>query len=219
MGYLFIGLVALLPISLVILIFLKPRRDEQVVEQKPTRSAERFVPAHAHHYLDKVRAERTNPTPKAMKPASTDSGNSRRTRATIRDEMGRREELKGRCLAVLDSAAVEHPAGHSKLAARYVFRNLDDDRIELMFEKAGNSRANLWLAFDRIGDLSTLDVEARVYRASELYQSSEPGGKVVYGRHAALKPMRDLANVDLVRFTIDRVEQLEMILSRLGKAG
>ena len=219
MGYLFVGLLALLPISLVVLIFVKPRRVEQVVEQKPTRSAERFVPAHAHHYLDKIRAEGVNSKSKSKKPASTTAETSRRTRASIRDEKGRREELKARCLALLDAAAIEHPAGHSKLAARYVFRNLDDDRIELMFEKAGNSRANLWLALDRIGDLSTLDVETRIYRASELYRPSEPGGKVVYGRHAALKPMRDLANVDLVRFTIDRAEQLEVILARLGKAG
>jgi hypothetical protein len=59
------------------------------------------------------------------------------------------------------------------------------------------------------------DIEFRVSLASSLYQETEPGGKCPYGRHAALKSMRDLANADLVRFTIERLTQMQLIVGTL----
>lgn len=85
-----------------------------------------------------------------------------------------------------------------------------------MFEKTEKSRANLWLAQGLVGDLVTADIAFRIYPASALYKAPEPGGKQSYGRHAALKPMRSLAHADLVRFTIDRTEQLERVLEHLA---
>ena len=140
------------------------------------------------------------------------------SRIDTRSELLGRDELKTRCLALLDAAAIEHPAGHGKLFARYVLRTQDGDRIEMMFEKGEKSRANLWLACDHAVQLVTMGVEFRDYPASALYQPTEPGGKPVYGRHSALKSMRDLANADLVRFTIDRVDQMEVILTKLKAA-
>lgn len=47
-----------------------------------------------------------------------------------------RDQLKHNCLERLDAGAIEHPTGHQgKLAARYLLRRGDGDRVELMFEK------------------------------------------------------------------------------------
>lgn len=61
-----------------------------------------------------------------------------------------------------------------------------------------------------------MDIKFRVYSAADLYKPTESDGKPAYGRHTALKAMRDLANADLVRFTIDRVEQMQVILAKLA---
>lgn len=128
-----------------------------------------------------------------------------------------RKELKVACLAMLDQNAVEHPAGHQgKLAARYVLRSKVGGRIGLMFEKSDKTKPLLWVEQRFLRELVVSDIEFRVYPASSLYQTVEPGGKQPYGRHAALKSMRDLAHADLVRFSIDRVEQLRTILTHLA---
>lgn len=128
-----------------------------------------------------------------------------------------RQELKAACLAMLDQNAVEHPAGHQgKLAARYVFRSKVGERIGLMFEKSDKTKPLLWVEHRFTRDLVGNDIELKVYPASSLYLAVEPGGKQPYGRHAALKGMRDLAHADLVRFSIDRVEQLRTILTHLA---
>ena len=130
-----------------------------------------------------------------------------------------REMLIAACLTLLGKAAVEHPAGHQgKLAARYIIRSGNDDRIGLMFEKSGKTKPYLWIARSHAPDMLEADIEFRVYLASSLYQETEPGGKRPYGRHAALKSMRDLANADLVRFSIDRIGQMELVLEKLAAA-
>jgi len=128
-----------------------------------------------------------------------------------------RQELKAECLALLDQNAVEHPAGHQgKLAARYVLRSNVGARIGLMFEKSDKTKALLWVEHRFLRHLVDGDIEFKLYPASALYQAGEPDEKQSYGRHAALKSMRDLAHVDLVRLTIDRVEQLRTILTYLA---
>lgn len=127
-----------------------------------------------------------------------------------------RAELKAVCLALLDEYAVEHPAGHQgKLAARYVLRSRAGERIGLMFEKHEATPANLWVDRRYASNLLDTGAEVRAYPASALYLPTEPGAKRQYGRHAALKAMRDLAHVDLVRFTIDRPDQLLKVLTHL----
>ncbi|WP_304774728.1 hypothetical protein [Cypionkella sp.] len=128
-----------------------------------------------------------------------------------------RQELKSACLAMLDQNAVEHPAGHQgKLAARYVLRSKVGARIGLMFEKSDKTKPLLWVEHRFLRDLVHDDIEFKVYPASSLYQADEPDEKQSYGRHAALKSMRDLAHVDLVRLTTDRVEQLRTFLTHLA---
>lgn len=127
-----------------------------------------------------------------------------------------RAELKLACLALLDEVAVQHPAGHQgKLAARYVLQSASGKRIGLMFEKSVTTPANLWLEQRFATDLMEAELQPRVYLASDLYSETEPGQKPLYGRHTGLKPMRELANADLVRVTFDRIAQLEMIITRL----
>lgn len=128
-----------------------------------------------------------------------------------------RAELKAACLELLDRAAVEHPAGHQgKLAARYILRSAGGDRIGVMFEKGDKTKAYLWLDQRSAGNLADAGIESRLYPASSLYQLDEASGKPAYGRHAALKSMRDLAHADLVRFTISQQGQLETILTALA---
>lgn len=129
-----------------------------------------------------------------------------------------REELRNACLSLLDRRATEHPAGHQgKLAARYVLVSASGERIGMMFEKGERARPLLWVARRHVPDLLDAGIESRLSLASSLYQAAETGGQASYGRHSALKPMRDLAHVDLVRFTIERIGQLEMILERLAR--
>ncbi|WP_211341135.1 hypothetical protein [Paracoccus methylarcula] len=132
----------------------------------------------------------------------------------MKDTLMNREELKLACLALLDEAAVEHPSGHQgKSVARYILRSVNDDRIELMFEKGENSRANLWVAKSFARDLMNLGIECKEYPASDLNREVEPGKPRRYGRHAALKQMRDLAHADLVRFTVENVSQMKVLIA------
>lgn len=128
-----------------------------------------------------------------------------------------RADMKAACLTMLETAAIEHPAGHQgKLAARYIIRTTSGERIGLMFEKGERTKPYVWIERRFARDLLDLDIEFRLSLASSLYQEAEPGGKRTYGRHAALKSMRDLANADLIRFTIERVSQMETILQKLA---
>lgn len=125
--------------------------------------------------------------------------------------------LKKICLSMLDSFAIEHPAGHQKeLAARYVLRSTNGERVCLMFEKGEKSAPNLWFAQCYASQLALSDLIHRIYPASALYQPKEEGKKQGYGRHSALKSMRDLANVDLVRVTIERPGQMQDLLETLA---
>jgi hypothetical protein len=139
-----------------------------------------------------------------------------RTRVDIQAEKLAREEIKAACLALLDAVAIEHPAGHSKHIARYILRSQSGERIEMMFEKGEKSRSNLWLAGIHTEGLMDGSIEVRAYPASDLYRAAEPGESPTYGRHAGLKVMRDLANADLVRFTVTRTAELERIIKRVS---
>lgn len=134
----------------------------------------------------------------------------------MKGETMSRDELRKACLDRLEQRATEHPAGHQgKLAARYIVHREDGERIGLMFEKGEKTRPNLWVERRFARELMGADIEFRIYLASSLYQPADDGGKPAYGRHAGLKAMRDLANADLVRFTICQIPQLDLILDRL----
>lgn len=106
-----------------------------------------------------------------------------------------REELKRACIGILDSRCIEHPAGHQlKLAARYVIVARDGERMGLMFEKAPSVPENLWLRADDARRLGNPGCECRDYPASDLYVEKDKKGEPIYGRHAGLRTMRDLAN-------------------------
>lgn len=127
-----------------------------------------------------------------------------------------RNELRAMCIAVLESNAIEHPAGHQgTLAARYVLRCASGERIGLMFEKGTKAQPHLWVERRFADKLPDAGIAWKEYPALALYQPNATGGKISYGRHAALKSMRDLANADLVRFTPDSVGQMQMIVDHL----
>lgn len=128
-----------------------------------------------------------------------------------------REELKLACLERLEAVAIEHPSGHQgKLAARYLLRCRDGDRAELMFEKDPKTPANLWVAHKRVaGLIAEPGLHFQSSPASALFSSKGTNGKPIYGRHSALKSMRELENADLICFRIASVYELERILTVL----
>lgn len=140
---------------------------------------------------------------------------SQQKRIAKTDKLEDRDELKKACLAHLSMIALEHPAGHGKNFARYFMISETGDRIEILLEKAEKGRPYLWLSLKHASPSLKLGIEFREYQACDLYQPVADGGKPVYGRHSALKLMRDLANSDLVRFKINRIDQIEAITSNL----
>ena len=128
-----------------------------------------------------------------------------------------RDELKQRCLERLDERASEHPAGHQgTLAARYMLRGQGGDVVELMFEKGPKTPASLWVAHHRaVGLLIEPGLHFQSSPASVLYEKKDSKDKPIYGRHSALKPMRELAHADLICFTITAPGELDRILDHL----
>lgn len=127
-----------------------------------------------------------------------------------------RDDLKRACLAALDAAAVEHPAGHQgKLAARYVLHTTRSETVELMFEKGPKTPANLWMIRKAGEPMIDDGIGYRLSPAADIYATTGAEGRLRYGRHSALKPMRQLANADLICFTIERVAEIRRLLDRL----
>jgi hypothetical protein len=131
------------------------------------------------------------------------------------DDVGR-AALKRACLRHLEAGASEHPAGHQgKLAARYVLRSASGEGIELMFEKGPATPAHLWILRQFADSLSDAGIMSKHSPAALLYQQTDTAGRPKYGRHSALRPMRQLANADLTCFTIEHEAEIERILADL----
>ena len=127
-----------------------------------------------------------------------------------------RDTLKSAVVKRLAEVAVEHPAGHQdKLAARFLLRTPDGERVELMFEKGPATPANLWVCERFVRNLDSTMVSQRLSPASVLYKSKEADGKKIYGRHAGLRPMPQLSDADLVCFQLEDMDDLEKVLVAL----
>ena len=127
-----------------------------------------------------------------------------------------REDMKAACMARLDAVAVEHPAGHQgKYAARYVMRTTGGDPVELMFEKGSRGPANLWLTERHARPLLSDELDYRQAPAGAIGIVTDAEGKKIYGRHSALKPMRELGSADLVCIRLKDVAELDRILCQL----
>jgi hypothetical protein len=128
-----------------------------------------------------------------------------------------RAALKSAVLAILGQVALEHPVGHQgKLAARYVLRSQSGERIELMFEKGPKSPPHLWMSRAHAAAIGQVGAVMREYPASDVNRVTDAvTARTIYGRHAALKSMRELAEADLVRLTPETAGQVNTILARL----
>ena len=125
--------------------------------------------------------------------------------------------MKAACIALLIERATEHPAGHqSKYVARYVMVAASGARVAMMFEKGDRTPAHLWMELRFARALSTAEAALRVYPATALYLGDQQYREPAYGRHAGLKPMRELAHADLARMTVESVGQLAMVLDRVA---
>ena len=132
--------------------------------------------------------------------------------------MTERDKLKQHCLSRLDECALEHPSGHQgKLAARYLLRRSAGDVAELMFEKGPKTKANLWVAHKQVASLiSEPGLRFQSLPASVLFSAKGKNGKPIYGRHSALRSMRELEHGDLICFEITSDGELDRILGHLG---
>lgn len=131
--------------------------------------------------------------------------------------MTSRDLLKKTCLQILDERAQEHPAGHQgKLAARYNLFRPNGEPVELMFEKGPERPANVWVAQRHVAALlQDAGLDHRLSPASIVNARKDKTGNPIYGRHSALKPMRELGQGDLVCFRIEGITQLTRILDHL----
>ena len=124
--------------------------------------------------------------------------------------------LKAAVVQRLADVAVEHPAGHQgKLAARFIFRTPDGERVELMFEKGPATPANLWVCERFVQNLDSTMISQRRSTAGALYRSKKADGKKIYDRHSGLRPMPQLSDADLVCFKLEGMEDLEKVLGAL----
>ena len=129
-----------------------------------------------------------------------------------------RDLLGAAILQRLTEVAVEHPAGHQgKLAARFILRSKSMEGIELMFEKGPASAPNLWMHRRYAEALLLSDIEHRTSPARSLFAVENANGKKIYGRHAGLMPMRQLADADLVCFKLRSTEELERVVDVLRR--
>lgn len=127
-----------------------------------------------------------------------------------------RGHLKAAIVQRLAEVAVEHPAGHQgKLAVRFLLRSENGEAIELMFEKGAASPANLWMHRGFAEPLMSSGIERRESMSGTLGSVTNSKGKKIYGRHAALLAMRQLANADLVCFKVRELAELEAIIEIL----
>ncbi len=128
-----------------------------------------------------------------------------------------RAKLKADIVARLDSIAKTHSLGHqTAYANRYVLPVTGGKPVELMFEKGGTGNANLWVRSDVVNPISTDRILQRDYPAKDLNKLTNKGGKVMYGRHPALRPMDQLGLADLTRYTLKSVAQLDQIVANLN---
>ena len=131
-----------------------------------------------------------------------------------------REDLKRACLNRLEAIAMEHPLGHQgKLAARYLLRQPDGTVVEIMFDKGPQSPANLWICERFVGSLLEGDIPFRRSQAQTLFATRSDDGRTIYGRHSALRPMRQLGTADLICFALRSPADLELILQVLLASG
>ncbi len=85
-----------------------------------------------------------------------------------------------------------------------------------MFEKGEKGLAHLWLNMIHTDELLKSTLDCRHYPASAVCDADSTVKKPNHGRHASLKSMRELANADLVRFTLTSSTQMRMILDHLA---
>ena len=85
-----------------------------------------------------------------------------------------------------------------------------------MFEKGPNSAANLWVCHRYAERLLADNLTYRFSPAQILYETRDGNDRLRYGRHSALRPMRQLGDADLICFNIQSEAELEQILAGLA---
>lgn len=130
-----------------------------------------------------------------------------------------RTKLKAACVERLDHQAAIHKIGHeTSHANRYVLRSSKGTQIEIMFEKGGTGNANLWVRSDFATGIPGNRIEQRIYPGKAVNTLTNNKGKTVYGRHAGLRSMDQLADADLTRFTLSTLADLDQVIAVLKAA-
>lgn len=86
-----------------------------------------------------------------------------------------------------------------------------------MFEKGPATPANLWM-HRRFGEMfATAILGRKESPAAAHFAVKNMAAKLIYGRHAGLRPMRQLADADLSCFKLKSMVDLETILEALRR--
>lgn len=121
--------------------------------------------------------------------------------------------LKAAAVALLDTIAEEHPAGHqASKARRYVLAAPGGTALEVMFEQDEGSSAHLWVHRAAAGPLASRGEQKT---ASALWKKLGKDGRPSYGRHSGLRIMPQLAEADLVRFKLNSLAELGGVVDQL----
>lgn len=127
--------------------------------------------------------------------------------------------LKREIVRRLDLIAGPHKLGHQDVSAlRYAMRSDHDAPVEIMFEKAADTAAYLWVLAVQVAEIPAGRILSDFYSKEDLYKVPAKNGGMQYGRHAALEKMTWLGRADLVRFDLRSVAEFELVLSALKQA-
>lgn len=110
-----------------------------------------------------------------------------------------RHHLKIGICAMLDALAAEHPLGHQDAyARRYLLKTKKGALVELMYEQAAKTPANIWVLASNAKAIAPFKIKQKLSPASKLNSKIGKDGKPLYGRHSAIESMPVLGMADLV---------------------
>jgi hypothetical protein len=127
-----------------------------------------------------------------------------------------RGQLKAGIAAMLDGLAIEHPLGHQDAyARRYLMKTKNGASLELMYEQAAKTPANIWVLASHAKAKPASKIKQTASPVTKLYAKIGKRGKPVYGRHSALEKMPVLGMAELVCLRPETLAEAGEILDHL----
>ena len=125
------------------------------------------------------------------------------------------EIIKNHAVARLDREASVHPSGHQNVhARRYMLPRRSGAAVEVGIIVKGNLQ--LWCEALPLDRLNGASLGGTFRPGSETYATMNDAGRLLYGRHSALKTMDRLHRGDAWHFKPQTVGDLNAILDALA---